>query len=356
MVIKKVHALCTLFDSRYLDKGIVLYQSLRKVSDNFTLYVLAMDDKCFNIIEDLHYNHFVPIRLSDFENEDLLIAKENRPFGEYCWTCSSSLIKYIIDTFNPDYCSYIDADMAFYSDPYALIEELEENKSSVSIIGHRFGWYAKKSEKKLGRYCVECNTFKNDSKAKSLLNIWINQCLQDCSQKDDGTQWGDQKYMDNWVEDYDYVIESFNLGAGIAPWNIPQYSLESVCFDGSILVRCKGRTYKTLFYHFEGITYKSKALVDIHIYSRWGIDDKLVKNFYEPYLSALNNVKKMLDAEYGLYYLINTHPALKKQSKFQIVFKKIKYIASAGFVNLFFHILPRSLFYNKNFFPIDNEE
>ena len=29
---------CTLFDSYYLDKGIALYKSLEKVSDNFSLF------------------------------------------------------------------------------------------------------------------------------------------------------------------------------------------------------------------------------------------------------------------------------------------------------------------------------
>lgn len=33
---------CTLFDSYYLDKGLALYSSLEKVSEDFTLYVFAL--------------------------------------------------------------------------------------------------------------------------------------------------------------------------------------------------------------------------------------------------------------------------------------------------------------------------
>ena len=348
----KEHALCTLFNSVYLDKGIVLYQSLSEISSDFVLYVLCMDDKCYEVLADLNYEHLIPIRLVDFENQDLLNAKSDRPFGQYCWTCSSSLIKYVLDTYQPNYCSYLDADMFFYSNPSILIDEMEKANASVSIIGHRFGWYAKKSEKKIGRYCVECNTFKNDDNARKLLDIWINQCLEDCSQKDDGIHWGDQKYMDNWVDDYPYVIESSNYGAGIAPWNIPQYSLIKYEPKGQFIVKCKGKEYTPLFYHFEGITYVSNDHADIHVYSRWAIDDKLVYIFYSDYLSRIKKIKKFLLNKYNVDCLIKSHPALDHKTHGQILLGRIHYFLNAGFINLVFHIIPRSLYYKKDQFDI----
>ena len=38
---------CTLFDSYYLDKGIALYKSLERVSNDFTLYIFCFDDRSF---------------------------------------------------------------------------------------------------------------------------------------------------------------------------------------------------------------------------------------------------------------------------------------------------------------------
>lgn len=347
MTHQKTFALCTLFNSMYLDKGIVLYQSLAKVAKDFTLYILAMDEKCYEILKDLAFPNVVAINLAEFENERLLQAKANRGFGEYCWTCSSSLIKYVLNTYQPDYCAYIDADMKFYSDPMLIINELESRKASVSIVGHRFGWYAKRSADIIGTYCVECNVFKNDSKARTLLDIWIDQCIEDCSRKNDGIHYGDQKYLDNWVSDYDYVIETENLGAGIAPWNIPQYSL--VGNDGEkIAVKCRGQVYQVLFYHFEGITYGSPTEADIHIYSRWGIDDKLVEIFYKPYLEEIYDANLMLKERYGFEIVLKHHPALKQVSKKEAIANKIKVLFSSGFIGLFYHIIPRSLYYKKD--------
>lgn len=343
----KPFALCTLFNSMYLDKGIVLYQSLEKVSTSFRLYVLAMDDKCYDILSDMRYPYLVPIRLSDFENDKLRHAKMNRGFGEYCWTCSSSLIQYVLDTYNPEYCAYIDADMKFYDDPVSIIEEMVSKNASVSIVGHRFGWYAQKSADIIGTYCVECNVFKNDEKARNLLAIWIGQCIEDCSRKKDGIHYGDQKYLDNWVADYNYVIETENLGAGIAPWNIPQYKLIDYSGD-KIRVKCKNKEYIALFYHFEGITYESPTEANIHIYSRWGIDDKLVDLLYTPYLKEIYTANRMLKEKYNLEVMVMHHPALKKISKTEMLKNKLKYFISSGCVGIFFHIIPRSLYYKKD--------
>lgn len=344
---KDKFALCTLFNSLYLDKGIVLYNSLERVSKDFVLYVLAMDEKCYEVLVDLSLSHLIPIRLSEFENEKLLEAKSNRGFGEYCWTCGSSLIKYILDTYNPEYCAYIDVDMKFYSDPISIIDELESKNASVSIVGHRFGWYANKSANIIGTYCVECNTFKNDAKARKLLDIWIEQCIKDCSRKNDGVHYGDQKYLDNWISDYDFTIETENFGAGIAPWNIPQYKLISNNGD-KIVVKCRNKQYIVLFYHFEGITYKTLKEPDIHIYSRWGIDDKLVELFYRSYLEEIYTANRMLKDKYGIDIILKSHPTEKKQSKINFILSRMKLLLTGGLTELFFHAIPRKLYQHKD--------
>lgn len=346
---KKInYALCTLFDSNYLDKGLVLYKSLERYASDFTLYVLAMNDKCYEVLTDLNYEHLIPIRLADFENEDLLRVKPTRGIGEYCWTCSSSLIKYVLDTYQPDYCSYVDADMAFYADPLVLIEEMQERNASVSIVGHRFNSFEVNRADIVGTYCVECNTFKNDEKARTLLNIWIGQCLEHCSIDGDGIYWADQKYMDNWVSDYDYVIETQNLGAGVAPWNIAQYKLIDNS-SGSIKLKCKGNNYDLLFYHFENLQYLSLKQVNINVYYYWGIQDKLVALLYDNYLYSIDQKKTFLRENYDIDVVIKSHPGVTKVEKhkrnYNISYKRVKMFLLVG--------LPVRLFKSKNLISLE---
>ena len=97
--------LCTLFNHYYLDKGLVLYDSLKDVSKDFKLYILCMDDRCYDIFIAINYPEIIPIKLSEFEDKEMIEAKGNRTFGEYCWTCSSSFILYVLETFKEPICT-----------------------------------------------------------------------------------------------------------------------------------------------------------------------------------------------------------------------------------------------------------
>ncbi len=303
--------LCTLFDHNYLDKGLAMYESLEQVCKGFELYVLAMSDKCYEVLTDLHYPHLKPIRLEDFEDEELLRVKPARKVGEYCWTCSSSLVRYILMTFKPECCTYIDADLYFYSDPQIIIDEMLSKGASVQVIGHRFDRnLAAEKEHFVGKYCVEFDTFKNDEKGLMLLNIWRSQCLEHCSIDRDGIHWGDQKYQDHWCEDYDFVIETENLGAGVAPWNIRQYRSR-----GKYLYNKQyARTCTLVFYHFENIAYKERRKVDINLAGVLKYDFFYVRTLYRNYLRIVDRQKEMLRERYGLDILLIKHPGVENKA------------------------------------------
>ena len=46
--------LCTLYNSLYLDKGLVLYDSLKACAKDFELYLLCMDDKTYDVLSDIN--------------------------------------------------------------------------------------------------------------------------------------------------------------------------------------------------------------------------------------------------------------------------------------------------------------
>lgn len=341
--------LCTLFNINYLDKGLALYQSLEEVASDFELYVLAMDDKCCCILKDFNYSHLKVISLEEFENDKLKLAKSNRPFGEYCWTCSSSLVKYIFERYSPENCTYIDADMYFYDDPKVLIDEMYARNCTVLVVGHRFSWYNKSLAKIVGRYCVEFNTFANEPRALNLLNKWVSQCIEACYHGNDGIHHGDQMYIDKWCEEYDFVCETLNLGAGVAHWNINQYRFYEF-YNRKVVLKCNSKHYNLVFYHFENLKYIDKNQVDINVYHKWRIDDNLVKFLYAPYLQVIDSYKDLIYDKYNEVILVKSHPAAGKPMKKSVFSFMAKLIRIHEILLI---SIPTRLLSRKNIYTID---
>ena len=306
---------CTLFDSNYLDKGLVLNDSLQAVCENYTLYVLAMDDLCLNVLDSMKSRTLIPITLNDFlEQEDLSDIYRDRPRVEFLWTCSCHLIDYVISFLQEEWCTYIDADLFFYSDPSVLLAEMGDR--TVQIIEHRF---SDSHDDKLllahsGRYCVEFNTFKKEERSLKLLDWWKQQCRESCSSVASDKVFGDQKYLTDW-EKYDFVSVVKNLGGGIAPWNVGQYKLINDRTFEMEQRKTKER-FNPVFYHFHNIAYYDAKTVNINVFKRyWRADDELVYKFYLPYLRAVDAKKDFLKENYAFYPLIVVHPAFVQAAK-----------------------------------------
>ena len=63
-----MHNYCTLFNINYLARGINLYNSIKKVSNNFRLYIFAFDDLTLNYLRDLKLKNVVIVSLLEFED------------------------------------------------------------------------------------------------------------------------------------------------------------------------------------------------------------------------------------------------------------------------------------------------
>jgi len=308
---------CTLFDSNYLDKGLAMYRSLQKSGCCFRLYVLAMDDLCEKILYDYAYPNVTIIPIENFVIEmDLSNIREKRPRSEFCWTCTSHLLEYVLLNYDEEICTYVDADLYFYKDPLCVIEEMKNR--SVQIIEHGFGnsVFDRQCLRISGRFCVEFNTFKKDEVGMPLLAWWKEQCRKSCSisGKEEGV-FGDQKYLESWVNNAGVaIVEDF--GAGVAPWNIQQYKLVGKDSDKYVLwhKRFKKKT-ELVFYHFHSIEYITNREVKVPIYNLyWGVDDRLVKELYIPYLDLLESIKMELKNKYDFYPILYKHPAFEDSS------------------------------------------
>lgn len=299
---------CTLFNSAYLDKGIVTIESLKKVSPESYVYVFAFDDKCYEVLNDIGYDNVRPVSLKEFETDQLLELKKERSSRSYCWTCTPFIIKHVLEKCGEEQCTYIDADMYFYSDPQILLDEIDTDQCDVGIVEHRFG-KGKVQEQQLeiaGRYCVEFNTFKNNKNGLEVLNWWADRCAECCtddvSQSKDG-KFGDQMYLNDWSQRFVGVHVMQNHGGGMAPWNVYRYRMEKIDEKGNIWFRDiqdKG-SYQLCFYHFHGMTHYKDGTVNISVYGRYGHPQKKLVDFlYEGYIQKIKEVREML---YRVYHI-----------------------------------------------------
>lgn len=262
---------CTLFDSNYLTRGLAMYDSLKANAKYFHLYIFAFDDDCYEILKKLNLTNVTLIALSEFEDIELLKVKKERTLGEYCWTCTPSVIKYSIEQYGLDSCTYIDSDIYFFSDPSVLIEEMGNN--SILLTKHN---YTPKYDQSTtsGIYCVQFMTFKNDDIGMNALNWWRNACIKWCYAKYEDGKFGDQKYLDDWTVRFDNVHILQNLGGGIAPWNVQQYNISDEDFE-------------IIFYHFHGLKFLKYDKLDLGNYS---LTNDVIKLVYVPYITHVEDI------------------------------------------------------------------
>jgi len=279
---------CTLFDKNYLIRGLAMYESLKTYTKNFHLYVFAFDELTEKILKEMNLQNVTVISLPEFEDDELLAVKSSRTKGEYCWTCTPSIIKYCIEKFNLPFCTYIDADLYFYDDPKQLIEEMGDN--SVLITPH---WYTPiyDQSKTSGIYCVQFITFKNDPEGMKVLEWWRKACIEWCYARFENGKFGDQKYLDNWPEKFKGVYVLKNRGGGVAPWNVQQYDLKNAP-EFIIKEKKTGKSFALIFYHYHYLRFLLSG--DIYL-GHYVLSHSVIEKLYIPYILNLTKINKNLE-------------------------------------------------------------
>ena len=281
---------CTLFNTTYLSRGLAMYNSLKQHCEDFHLYIFAFDSNSYELLSKMNLEHATIVSLREFENERLLNIKGGRTAGEYCWTCASSTIKYCIAAFDLDHCTYIDADLLFFSDPTALVAEM--GQQSVLITEHR---YTPKYDQSAtsGVHCVQFVTFKNNAAGMEVLNWWVDACINWCFNRMEDNKFGDQKYLDDWTTRFDCVHVLQHLGGGVAPWNVQQYSFNDKAKAVKGTVMEGNENFDLVFYHYHDFHYLKG---DNYCLSNpvYILDRNVVKHIYKPYAKALSIAKAQI--------------------------------------------------------------
>lgn len=268
---------CTLFDSNYLPRALVMYHSLEATEEDFTLYAVCFDDLAYQILAKLNLSMLVAIPLATFESPQLRAVKGQRTATEYCWTCTPHVIRYVLDTYRLPEVTYLDADLCFYAKPSILLDEFTQAGASVLITPHRYTPRYDKSATS-GIYCVQFMTFKADDHGLEVLQWWQDRCLEWCFNRFEAGKLGDQKYLDDWPQRFEGVHVLQHIGGGLAPWNVQQYKLSERS------IKLYVNEWPLVFYHFHGYKY---YVGGIHDFGHYLLSDDDVKLIYRPYAQAL---------------------------------------------------------------------
>jgi hypothetical protein len=288
-----MYSFCTYFDRNYLVRGLALYESLVAHVDSFTLYVLCFDDSTYDFLRQRRYHRIVPISLEEFEKGDdaLVRCKGGRSGIEYFFTCTPSLPLYILNNYEVDLITYIDADMFFFSSPEPVFHEFGQN--SIMIIGHRFSEKNKDFER-YGKYNVGYLSFRNDESGRQCLEWWRSKCIEWCYDREEDGRFADQKYLDDWPDRFDKVHVLKHKGVNLAPWNLDNYKVHEkgnrVFVDDDVLIA----------FHFHGLnkTLWSIFNVGTRVYGTT-LNRILMTNIYKIYINCIHGINKIINKGLG---------------------------------------------------------
>ena len=281
---------CCYFDHRYLPRGLAMIRSLRRYQPDSPVWVLCLDDVCHRMLTVLDEPNVRLVTLAEFEHDDpaLRSARSNRSLVEYYFTCTPSLVRYVLGKSDPgDSVTYVDGDLYFFSDPQPLHDEL--GSGAVSLIEHRFP-EAIGERIRYGVYNVGWLTFRNDSLCLAVVEWWRDRCNEWCYDLLEDDRFADQKYLDRFGELFKGVVVLRNEGANVAPWNIARYRV-SVRGDTVML---NGKS-PLVFFHFHGLkALGGYAYLAAHRPYRAPFDGDIRRAIYRPYVAELAAIDREL--------------------------------------------------------------
>jgi hypothetical protein len=270
-----VEVYCTLFNRKYAHYGLTLYRMFRKYS-KAKIYIFPFDSETYDLLINTSLKNVVIVRQSEFEDDELLKVKPTRSIAEYCWTCTSSIIRHVLKVYNEQLCVYLDADLGFFNDPKLLLEEFGDK--SVLITGHNFSPENRHHEQHSGIYNVQFVGFRNDSYGNTVLEWWRDRCLEWCYARVDGDKFGDQKYLNEWPQKFDGVHVLQHIGGGVAPWNATRFVITEE--DGVLIVNEGSIKQPLVFYHFHDFCPKKLSV-------NYNIPKSVTDFVYPKYLNTI---------------------------------------------------------------------
>jgi len=288
----------TLFDIHYLDRALVLYESIGRFLADFRIYCLCLDDSSFERIKRVDDDRLIPLHIKEefYETKDFMTlvkhnesvpiskpAKKGKVAGlsDFHFALASFFTHYIMEKELPEDVLYVDSDIMFYSSPDLIFDSVEGK--SIGIIRHRHN----KVGCGVGGYNVGVIYFRNDEIGRRCLKWWRDVVM------DKSNEWfpkygfcGDQKYLELFESMFGNVkVLDDDIGHG-APWNLKLYEY----FDDKMKIRWEGKIQTLVFIHFSHFNY-TKDSYRAARRKEWSIYEP-ARRYYKGYFETLKSVRR----------------------------------------------------------------
>lgn len=268
----------TLFDSFFLPQGLALHRSMERHCGAYKLWILCVDDRCYDVLEQLQLTNVSLLKLSLLETPELLRVKTTRTKGEYCWTLTPFAPRFVFEADGTvEQVTYLDADLWFRRSPSLIFDDFRKAGKHVLITEHAYSPEYDYSHIN-GQYCVQFMTF-NRQAGERVRQWWQERCLEWCHAWLEDGKFGDQKYLDDWPERFESEV---HISSGrewfLAPWNATRFPYSS-----------------GVVFHFHGLRLLPGNKVSFG--SIYPLPNVLIKNVYDIYLQdlrvALNTLRQV---------------------------------------------------------------
>lgn len=289
---------CVISGIEYIFKVLALYESIKKYTKEFQLFVCCIDVTTYSIFSKLSLRNLILSKIEDFEDNKLKKVKKLRKTNEYCWTLKAPLMEYLLERYNLPSIIYLDGDLYFFSNPEPIFKEWGEK--SIYLCPQRdIDWV----EEKYGKFQAGLIGFKNDHNGREALKWWREKCIDWCFKESSQNRFGDQKYLDDLARFFSKVKISSHLGVDAAPWNtIYNNNYEITQKEDKIFIE----NDELIVFHFACLSIYNFTEFDLWSLNTLEIDRKIINYIYVPYLEAIrrsiNKVSQIdsIDVELGL--------------------------------------------------------